>query len=98
MTTIWYDIESRKMSLRVVLHQIEWVVWPDVQWYYTKTQQPQNFVAVAINDKLSFDKHIFDICKTANQKLNALRTINHYMKQNQDEILLSSPTISHPDY
>ena len=63
-----------------------------------KHSSHDNFVGVAINDKLSFDKHIFDICKTANQKLNALRTINHYMKQNQDEILLSSPTISHPDY
>ena len=41
-------------------------------------------------DKLSFDEHIINICKTANKKLKALSRINHYMKQNQKEILLSS--------
>ena len=28
-------------------------------------------------DKLSFDEHIINICKTANKKLNALSRINH---------------------
>ena len=39
-----------------------------------------------------------NICKTANNKLNALSRINHYMKQNQMEILLSSFIISHFSY
>ena len=45
-----------------------------------------------------FDEHIINICKTANKKLNALSRINHYMKQNQKEILLTSFIISHFSY
>ena len=49
-------------------------------------------------NKLSFDEHIINIYKTANKKLNALSRINHYMKQNQKEILLSYFIISHFSY
>ena len=41
------------------------------------------------NNKLSFEEHGNNICKTANIRFNALSTTNHYMKQNQKEILLS---------
>ena len=35
-----------------------------------------------INDnKLSFDEHIDNFCKTAKKKVNAFSRINHYMKQ-----------------
>ena len=54
-------------------------------------------IGVAIDNKLSFDEHI-NICKTANKNLNALSRINHNMKQNQEEILLSSFVISHFSY
>ena len=50
-------------------------------------------LCVTIDNKLSFDEYIINICKTANKKLNALSRINHYMKQNQKEIL--SSIISH---
>ena len=55
-------------------------------------------LGVTIDNKLFFDEHIINICKTANKKLNALSRINHYMKQNQKEILLSSFIISHFSY
>ena len=51
-------------------------------------------LGVTIDNKLSFDEHIINICKTANKKLNALSRI----KQNQKEILLSSFIISHFSY
>ena len=54
---------------------------------------------VTIDNKLSFDEHIINICKTANKKLNdTLSRINHYMKQNQKEILLSPFIVSHFSY
>ena len=63
-----------------------------------KHSSHENILGVTIDNKLSFDEHIINICKTANKKLNALSRINHYMKQNQKEILLSSFTISHFSY
>ena len=50
---------------------------------------------LTIDNKLSFNEHINNICKTANRKFNALSRIDHYMKQNQNELLLSSFIASH---
>ena len=55
-------------------------------------------LGVTIDNKLSFNEHIINIYKIANKKLNALSRINHYVKQNQKEILLSSFLISHFSY
>ena len=63
-----------------------------------KHSSHEKILGVTIDNKLSFDEHIINICKTANKKLNALSRINHYMKQNQKEILLSSFIISHFSY
>ena len=51
-----------------------------------KHSSHEKILGVIIDNKLSFDKHIINICKTANKKLIALSRINHYMKQNQKEI------------
>ena len=62
-----------------------------------KHSSNKQILGVTIDNKLSFDEHI-NIRKTANKKLNALGRINHCMKQNQTEILLSSFIISHFSY
>ena len=58
----------------------------------------QKILDIAIDHKLSFDEHIINACKPAHKKLNALRRINDYMKQNQKEMLLSSFIMSHFSY
>ena len=63
-----------------------------------KHSSHKKILGVTIDIKLSFDDHIFNFCKTANKKLNALRRINHHMKQNQKEILLTPFIISHFSY
>ena len=63
-----------------------------------KHSSHEKIFGITIDNKLSFDEHFINICKTANRKLNALSTINHYMKQNQKEILFSSFIISHFSY
>ena len=55
-------------------------------------------LGVTIDNRLSFGEHVINICKTADKKLNAVSRMNHYMKQNQKEILLSSFIISHFSY
>ena len=60
-----------------------------------KHSSHEKFLGITIDNKLSFDEHFINICKTANKKLNALSRINHYMKQNQKEILLTSFIISY---
>ena len=63
-----------------------------------KHSSHEKVLGVTIDDKISFDEHIINICKTANKKLNALSRINHYMKQNEKEIFLPSFIISYVSY
>ena len=63
-----------------------------------KYSSDEKILCVTIDNKLSFDEHNNNIWKTADTKLNAIGRINHYMKQNQKEILLSSFIISHFSY
>ena len=58
----------------------------------------EKILGVISDNKLPFNEHIINNCKKANKKLNALSRINHYMKQNQKEMLLSSFIISHFSY
>ena len=58
----------------------------------------EKHLGVIIDNELSSDKHIINKRKKANKKLNALSRINHCMKQNQKEMLLSSFIISHFSY
>ena len=62
-----------------------------------KHSSHEKLLGVTIDNKLSFDEHIINICKTANKKLNALIRLNQYMKQNQKKILLSSQLDSNPE-
>ena len=63
-----------------------------------KHSSHEKLLGVTIDNKLSFDEHIINIYKTTNKILSALSRINHYMKQNQKEILLSSFMISQFPY
>ena len=45
-----------------------------------KQSSHEKMLGVTIDNKLSFNEHIINICKTANKKLSALSRINHYMK------------------
>ena len=60
-----------------------------------KYSSHEKIFGVTIDNKLSFDEHIVSTCKTAHKNLTTLSRINHYMKQSQKEILLSSFIISH---
>ena len=58
----------------------------------------KNIFCVTVDNTLSIDEDSINICKRANKKLHAVSRINHYMKQSQKEILLSSFLISHFSY
>ena len=47
-----------------------------------KHNSHKKFLGVTIDNKLSFDEHIINICKIANKKLITLGRVNYDMKQN----------------
>ena len=92
-----YGADSRKVSLLYGVKENEQL---DLicSGITLKPSSHQRILVVIIGNEFSFDEHIINICKTANNKLTALSRINHYIKQNQKEILLPSFIISHSSY
>ena len=92
-----YGADSRKVSLLYGVKENEQL---DLicSGITLKPSSHQRILVVIFGNKFSFDEHIINICKTANNKLTALSRINHYIKQNQKEILLPSFIISHSSY
>ena len=60
------------------------LMWNDIT---LKHSSHKKNLGVTINNKFSFDEPNNSICQTANKTLNAVSRINHYLKQNQKEIL-----------
>ena len=90
MTTTWSSIqESVKEN-----EQFE-LICDDVTLKYSGHEKT---LGVTVDSKLLFDEDINNIYKTGNKKINTLSKINHYMKQNQKELLLSPFIIFHLIY
>ena len=49
----------------------------------------ETILGVTIDNKLSFDEHIINICKTTDRNLNVVSRISHHIKKNQKETLPS---------
>ena len=64
--TNYIVLNSGKCHFMLSSVQKKWVIWPDLQWYYTKTQQPQNIFRLTIDNERSSDDRI-NICRTANK-------------------------------
>ena len=94
MTTIWCRIQESVTSCCFGSKRVSNLTW----YALNKHSSHEKFLGQTIDNELSFDEHIISICKTAKKKLNALRRMNYYMKQNQKEILLLSFIISHFSY
>ena len=63
-----------------------------------KNSSQEKILGVTIDNKLSFDEHIRNICKTANLKLNALLRISRYLTQEQKKLISTSFIKSHFSY
>ena len=47
-------------------------------------------MGISIDNNLSFDDHVAELCKKASQKLHALARISHFMKIKQRQIIFKS--------
>ena len=56
--------------------------------YNIKSSELQKLLGILIDIKLTFDKHINNLCKRASQKLNALCRLSSLMSTNKKRLLL----------
>ena len=50
----------------------------------------QKLLGIKVNNKLSFDDHVRDLCNKASQKLHALARIAHYMQPSQKQTIMKA--------
>ena len=55
----------------------------------------EKLLGVTFDKKLSFRKHVEELCKKANQKLHALARLSTYIDPIKSEILMNSFSLSH---
>ena len=58
----------------------------------------KKLLGVKFDNRLTFDKHVNDICKTAGQKLNALSRVTPYMELSKRRVLVNAFFLSQFNY
>ena len=65
---------------------------------YIESEKEQMLLGITIDFKLTFENHIYNICKRASQKLNALARVAPYMNIQKRRIIMKSFVTSQFDY
>ena len=58
--------------------------------YNIESNEHQKLLGVLIDNKLTFDKHINNLCAKASQKLNALCRVSSFMSTNKKRLVLKA--------
>ena len=56
--------------------------------YNIESSEQQKLLGVLIDNKLTFDKHINNLCAKASQKLNALCRVSSFMSTNKKRLVM----------
>ena len=56
--------------------------------YNIESSEQQKLLGVLIDNKLTFDKHINNLCTKASQKLNALCRVSSFMSTNKKRLVM----------
>ena len=60
--------------------------------------QSEKLVGIKIDNNLTFKGHVSNLCKKANQKLNALARISHYMSSDKLKVIMKAFIVSQFSY
>ena len=58
--------------------------------YNIESSEQQKLLGVLIDNKLTFDKHINNLCGKASQKLNALCRVSSFMSTNEKRLVMKA--------
>ena len=73
-------------------------VFPKIGPYDIQSSVQQKLLGVLFDNKLTFDKHINNLCAKASQKLNALCPVPSFMSTNKKRLVLKAFTSSQFSY
>ena len=62
----------------------------EIQQFKIFNSNAQKLLGIKVDNNLSFDEHVRDLCNKASQKLHALARIAHYMQPLQKQIIMKA--------
>ena len=84
------DLKANTDKFHLILNEGDdkyFIEIENIKIYNTKCKK---LLGINIDNKLSFDDHVTELCKKASQKLHALARISHFMDRKQRQIVINS--------
>ena len=63
-----------------------------------ETANPVDLLGIHINNKFTFDDHIFTLCNKTSMQLNAIGRLKHYLGKKELEVIVNSFIYSNFNY
>ena len=89
----WFGINGLKANpdkFHLILNNPDEKYFIEIQNYKIRNSKCEKLLGVKINNNLSFDEHVADLCNKASKKLHALSRVAHFMKTEQRKIIMNS--------
>ena len=62
----------------------------NINQFQIKSSKLEKLLGIAIDNKLTFEKHVTNLCNKVSQKLNALTRIVNYIQPNQRRLIMKA--------
>ena len=77
-------------KFHLILNENRNDIFIEIQQFKIFNSNSQKLLGIKVDNKLSFDDHVRDLCNKASQKLHALARIAHYMQPLQKRIIMKA--------
>ena len=81
---------SCNSSTEAVILKLENDIFIEIQQVKFFNSNAQKLLGIKVDNKLSFDDHVRDLCNKASRKLHALARIAHYMQPLQKRLIMKA--------
>ena len=62
----------------------------NINQFQIKSSKQEKLLGIAIDNKLTFEKHVTNLCNKVSLKLNALTRIVNYIQPNQRRLIMKA--------
>ena len=85
-------------KFHLILSEKDYSISINIAGFEIENQHSAKLLGIKIDNKLTFDDHVSNLCFKASQKLHALTRIRNYMSIKQSKILMKTFILSHFGY
>ena len=92
------QLKANPDKFHLILSEKNYSISINVAGFEIENQHSAKLLGINIDNKLTFDKHVSNLCFKASQKLHALARIRNFMSIKQSKILMKTFILSHFGY